>query len=127
MNATMFGKITNEHGEMVAEGDCEVDEARGSVTLRPLYDMPLLERQHGNLRLVLDDGSEIVLTDRVLRFRVNYPGRPPASLYKMYVAGHQTMPYWYREPSPNDPGPPRDPDKVPPDLHNDPPPPEWRR
>ena len=53
MIANLFGKITNEHGEMVGEGACEVDEVRGTVTLRPLYETPLLERQHGLLRTLI--------------------------------------------------------------------------
>jgi len=144
MIANLYGKISNEHGELVAEGVCEVDEAKGSVTLRPLIDMPLLLRQQGTLRLTLDDGSELTLSDRVLHFRLNLPGSPPGSIYRLYFAGQQRLTPWPRLPAEDagsgnvgaafrppgaggDAGHLENPDRLPPDLHNDPPPPELRR
>lgn len=94
MISSSFGKIVNENGEIVAEGACEVDDERGSVTLRPLLDMPLLERQRGNMRLTLDDGSELVLTDRVIHFRVNLPGQRPGSIYRLFLARQQGLARW---------------------------------
>jgi len=136
MIANLYGKIVNEHGELVAEGACEVDEAKGSVTLRPLIDMPLLDRQQGTLRLTLDDGSELTLSDRVLHFRLNLPGSPPGSIYRLYFAGQQRLTPWphaseqpatgNQQPG-GDAGHLENPDRLPPDLHNDPPPPELRR
>src|SRR3954464_4078599 len=124
----MFGKILNSHHEIVAEGECDIDRIKGTVSMRPLYDMPLLERQHGVLHLVLDDGTEMALSDRVLHFRLNVPGLPPGSVYKLYITGHgpgEDVSHHYQGAS--GAGPTRDPDRVPPDLHNDPPPPEFRK
>jgi hypothetical protein len=81
-----FGKITNLQGEIVAEGACEIDDERGSVTLRPLLDSPLLERQRGPMRLTLDTGQEIMLSDRVIHFRLNLPGERPGSVYRLSIA-----------------------------------------
>ena len=78
MISSAFGKITNEHGEIVAEGAVEVDEERAAVTLRPILDMPLLERQRGLLRLTLDDGQE--LSERL------YSERPDLAV--LYISGH---------------------------------------
>jgi hypothetical protein len=94
--SSAFGKITNEHGEVVAEGACEVDDERGAVTLRPLFDMPLLERQRGPMRLTLDDGAELLLTDRVIHFRVNLPGERPGSVYRLFIARQQGLNRWGR-------------------------------
>lgn len=129
MISSSFGKIANEQGEIVAEGACEVDDGRGSVTLRPILDMPLLERQHGTLRLFLDDGSELLLTDRVIHFRVNLPGQRPGSIYRMFIAHQQGLNRWSTpqgtispetgsvQGSEHDPS--RDPDALPPEFRKD--------
>jgi hypothetical protein len=112
MISSSFGKITNEQGEIVAEGDCEVDEERASVTMRPLLDMPLLERTRGPMLLTLDDGKELLLTDRVIHFRVNLAGQAPGSVYRLYIAKQQGLsrwsPSWERE-APRPPAPSFDP------------------
>jgi len=82
-----FGKLFNEGGEIVAEGSCQVDEERGSVTLRPLIDTPLLSRQQGILRLFLDEGDEIPVSARVIRFRLNVPGTPQGPAYRLFIQG----------------------------------------
>jgi len=92
-----FGKLYNSGGEIVAEGNCQVDHDRGSVTLRPLVDTPLLERQTGSLRLELDDGSELWLTDRVIRFRLNLPGVPPGPTYRLTFTTAERQRSAYRE------------------------------
>jgi hypothetical protein len=82
-----FGKLFNEGGEIVAEGNCQVDEEHGSVTLRPLIDTPLLSRQQGTLRLALDEGDDIFVSERVIRFRLNVPGTPPGPAYRLFIQG----------------------------------------
>jgi hypothetical protein len=80
-----FGKLYNEGGEIVAEGNCQVDYDHSNVTMRPIVDTPLMNRQHGTLRLVLDDGSELpIAAERVTRFRLNAPGVPPGAAYRLY-------------------------------------------
>ncbi len=82
-----FGKLFTQSGEIVAEGNCQVDMDRGSVTMRPIVDTPLISRHRGVLRLVLDDGTELSIRDGVIRFRLNAPGVPPGPAYRLFVAG----------------------------------------
>lgn len=82
-----FGKLFNSAGELLAEGQCEVDTERGSVTLRPLIDAPLLSRQRGASRLRLENGSEFSLDEQVIRIRLNVPGAPSGPAYRLLVAG----------------------------------------
>jgi hypothetical protein len=86
-----FGKLYNEGGELVAEGNCQVDMDRGSVTLRPIIDTPLLTRQQGLLFLRLDDGTEYAMSDRVIRFRLNVPGQPPGPAYRLVFADQERL------------------------------------
>lgn len=87
-----FGKVFNEEYELLAEGHCQVDEDRGNVTLRPIIDTPSLSRQRGRLRLVMEDGTEIYLTDRVIRFRLNVPGVPPGPAYRIPFEDRPSLP-----------------------------------
>ena len=82
-----FGKLFMQSGEIVAEGPCQVDMERGSVTLRPLVDTPLLSREKEPMRLVLDDGMELSIRAGIIRFRLNTPGTPPGPAYRLFVAG----------------------------------------
>lgn len=84
-----FGKLYNQGGEMLGEGSCQVDFDRGSVTMRPLIDNPLLVKQEGDLRLELDNGSYLPISERVIRFRLNVPGVPPGPAYRLFIAGHE--------------------------------------
>jgi hypothetical protein len=87
-----FGKLFTESGEIVAEGTCQVDMDRGSVTLRPIVDTPLLSRTQGALHIELDDGTELKVRGQVIRFRLNVAGVPPGPAYRMTVAGPQEQP-----------------------------------
>lgn len=84
------GKIYNSAGEIVAFGQVQVDTERGAVTLRTLTESPLVERQHGALRLELEDGTEYTLLDRVIRYRLNVSGAPPGPAYRLFMAGRPT-------------------------------------
>jgi hypothetical protein len=85
-----FGKLFTQSGEIVAEGSCQVDMERGSVTLRPLVDTPLISREREAMRLVLDDGTELAIRAGIIRFRLNTPGTPPGPAYRLFVAGGTT-------------------------------------
>ena len=88
-----FGKLYNDDGEIVAEGSCQVDYDHGNVTMRPIVDTPLMGRQHGILRLQLDDGTELPIPSaRIIRFRLNAPGVPPGAAYRMYFTGQAQAP-----------------------------------
>ncbi len=87
-----FGKLYNEGNELLAEGHCQVDDDRGSVTLRPILDTPHLDRQRGPMRLNLEDGSELQLADRLIRFKLNVPGVAPGPAYRLYIADQTNLP-----------------------------------
>ena len=87
MSFSGFGKLFNDGGELVAEGNCDVDAERGVVNLHPLYDNPLIQRQHGTLRLEMDDGTAFAIADRVIRFRLNVPGAPVGPAYRLLFSG----------------------------------------
>ena len=87
MSFNGFGRLFNHGGEIIAEGNCDVDPERGVVNLHPLYDNPLIGRQHGLLRLELEDGSAFSISDRVIRFRLNVPGARPGPAYRLFFAG----------------------------------------
>jgi len=87
-----FGKLFNSEYELVAEGHCQVDDIRGTVTMRPIIDTPTLARQRGRMRLVMEDGSEIYVTDRIIRFRLNVPGAPSGASYRMSFEDKPPMP-----------------------------------
>jgi hypothetical protein len=82
--------LYTQHNEIVAEGSCLVDMDRGSVTMRPIVDTPLISRQKGNLRLELDDGTELTIRAGIIRFRLNVAGNPPGPAYRLFVAGGGT-------------------------------------
>ena len=86
MLSESFGRLFNANGEIVAEGSFSLDIERGSVTLHPIFDSPLLARTQEALRLSLDDGSEYMLKKGVIRFRLNVPGAPPGNAYRMFIA-----------------------------------------
>lgn len=88
-----FGKLFNASGEIVAEGSCQVDMDRGSVTLRPIVDTPLLSRQTGHLRLELDDGTQLTVRSQIIRFRLNVAGTPPGPAYRLFVVGPEQQRY----------------------------------
>ena len=86
-----FGKLYNAGNEVVAEGSCQVDYDHNNVTMRPIVDTPLINRQRGTLRLVLDDGSELpIAAERITRFRLNAPGVPPGAAYRLYFTGQSS-------------------------------------
>jgi hypothetical protein len=87
-----FGKLYTQQNEIVAEGSCLVDMERGSVTMRPEVDTPMISRQTGSLRLELDDGTELTIREGIIRFRLNVAGAPPGPAYRLFVAGGGTSP-----------------------------------
>ena len=82
-----FGKLFTQSGEIVAEGSCQVDLERGSITMRPVVDTPLISRERQAMRLVLDEGTELSIRAGIIRFRLNTPGTPPGPAYRLFVAG----------------------------------------
>jgi len=84
--------LYNTEHELVAEGHCQVDDVRGTITMRPVIDTPTLSRQRGRMRLEMEDGSEIYVTDNIIRFRLNVPGLPGGAAYRMSFEDKPSMP-----------------------------------
>jgi hypothetical protein len=36
---------------------------------------------------LLDEGDELTVSDRIIRFRLNVPGMPPGAAYRLFVVG----------------------------------------
>ncbi len=78
-----FGKLFTESGEIVAEGSCLIDMERGSVTMRPIIDTPLITRHSGPMHLTLDDGSSYKVRPGIIKYNLNVPGAPPGPAYRL--------------------------------------------
>jgi hypothetical protein len=82
-----FGKLFTESGEIVAEGSCQIDIERGTVTMRPMIDTPLITRHKGPLHLRLDDGTSFKVRPGIIKYNLNVPGAPAGPAYRMFVTG----------------------------------------
>jgi hypothetical protein len=92
-----FGKLFTESGEIVAEGSCQINMERGSVTMRPLIDTPLITRHSGPMHLSLDDGTTYKVRPGIIKYNLNVPGSPPGPAYRMTVTNGNGSPTAGRE------------------------------
>jgi hypothetical protein len=81
----MEGKLLNNEGEFVASGPCEVDRDRNEVTMWPSWEMHMLERQRGALKLELEDGTTLDISDRHLTFKLRGPSERRVSVYRLRI------------------------------------------
>lgn len=79
------GKLTNASGEFIASGPCEVDYQRAEVTMWPAWEMHMLERERGELSLLLDDGTRLRISDRHLTFKLSGPGEQRVTVYRLRI------------------------------------------
>ncbi|HEX5480822.1 MAG TPA: hypothetical protein VFY79_13985 [Dehalococcoidia bacterium] len=79
------GKLLNTDGEFIASGPCEVDLDRDEVTMWPSWEMHMLERQRGQLRLELDDGRRLNIGDKHLTFKLSGPSEQRISVYRLRI------------------------------------------
>jgi hypothetical protein len=79
------GKLYNGDGEIIAEGPCELDEEGSRVSMWPIQEKALFERERGLLTLVLDGGKALCISERRLRLRINRTHGPSAAIYRMQV------------------------------------------
>ena len=79
------GKLLNTDGEFIASGPCEVDRDRDEVTMWPSWEMHMLERQRGMLRLELEDGRRLNISDRHLTFKLSGPSEQRISVYRLRI------------------------------------------
>ena len=76
-------KLTNADGEFLASGPCEVHFDRGEVTMWPSWEMHMLERQQGVLRLELDNGRTLAISERHLTFKLSGPAEQRITVYRL--------------------------------------------
>jgi hypothetical protein len=65
----------NAGGELIAEGACWLDERTGQATLEPLTTTPSIRTQRGEMRLHLDSGRTLRVSDRTMVVRIWRPER----------------------------------------------------
>lgn len=79
------GKLLNAAGEFIANGPCEVNRERGEVTMWPSWEMHMLERERGELRLELGDGTMYTISDKHLTFKLQGPTEQRVSVYRLRI------------------------------------------
>ena len=79
------GKLLNAAGEFIANGPCEVNRERGEVTMWPSWEMHMLERERGELRLELGDGTTYTISDKHLTFKLQGPTEQRVSVYRLRI------------------------------------------
>jgi hypothetical protein len=79
------GKLTNAEGEFIANGPCEVNREHGEVTMWPSWEMHMLERERGELKLELGDGTTMRISDKHLTFKLQGPTEQRISVYRLRI------------------------------------------
>lgn len=79
------GKLTNTDGEFIANGPCEVNRERGEVTMWPSWQLHMLERERGELKLELADGTLLRISDKHLTFKLQGPTEQRISVYRLRI------------------------------------------
>ena len=79
------GKLLNNEGEFVASGQCEVDGDRNEVTMWPSFEMHMLQRERGALKLELENGTVLDISDRHLTFKLRGPAEERVSVYRLRI------------------------------------------
>ncbi len=98
----MEGKLTNTDGEFIASGPCEVNLDKAEVTMWPSWEVHMLERQRGELRIDLADGSQMRISDRHLTFKLQGPTEQRISVYRLRILPSvpEHMAAGYQQPQP---------------------------
>jgi hypothetical protein len=81
----MEGKLLNGEGEFIASGPCEIDRDRNEVTMWPSWELHMLERERGALKLELEDGQTLDISDRHLTFKLRGPAEQRVSVYRLRI------------------------------------------
>lgn len=79
------GKLLNNEGEFIASGPCEVDRDRNEVTMWPSWELHMLERERGALKLELENGTVLDISDRHLTFKLRGPSEQRISVYRLRI------------------------------------------
>jgi hypothetical protein len=85
LSVRIEGKLTNTDGEFIANGPCEVNRERGEVTMWPSWQLHMLERERGELKLDLADGTMLRISDKHLTFKLQGPTEQRISVYRLRI------------------------------------------
>jgi hypothetical protein len=101
------GKLTNEAGEFIANGPCEVDLEQHQVTMWPSWELHMLERERGELALELADSRRLRISDKHLTFKLQGATQQRITVYRLRVLESvpQHLAAGYSEPAPAAPEP----------------------
>jgi len=75
----------NDQGELVASGMCEVDRERAEVTMWPSWELHMLERERGALKLALDGGPTLTISDKHLTMKLRGESKQRISVYRLRI------------------------------------------
>lgn len=79
------GKLTNQEGEFIASGPCEINRDRGEITMWPSWEMHMLERERGALKLTLENGMSYDISDKHLTFKLQGAAPQRISVYRLRI------------------------------------------
>jgi len=65
-------RLLNAEGELIAEGACRLNEAGGEATFEPEREPGVVEKERGDLRLLLDSGRSLAVSDPPMVFRIGH-------------------------------------------------------
>lgn len=82
--AIQLAKVFNDEGELVLEGECELENGVEEIILRPSLDSGLLERQREPLYLELEDGRVYEIARRHIKLNVQTPAGRRA-MYRLRI------------------------------------------
>ena len=81
--------MLNGERRQCASGACEINEERQEITLRPVVDTGLMDKEMGPLFLELDDGKMLELSSRYMKFRLYEPDGECQSIYRLHYLERQ--------------------------------------
>ena len=70
MDESLYGRLLNAGGELIAEGPCRLDEEAGTATLEPERELGVIQRERGVLVLELSSGRSLRVSDQPIIFRL---------------------------------------------------------
>jgi hypothetical protein len=74
--ATLHARLLTAGGELLAEGACRIEAGAARATLEPVREPGLIRKARGVLRLELEDGRTLAVSDRAMVVRVWDSARP---------------------------------------------------
>ncbi|MGB2695485.1 MAG: hypothetical protein WBD55_09890 [Dehalococcoidia bacterium] len=75
--SSVFARLVNAGGELIVEGACWLDERAGTATLEPAREPGTIQKERGALRLELETGRTLRVSDRPIVFKLRPQTKPP--------------------------------------------------